>query len=128
ILSFFPSFDYSHNFFVEAEKPFLLFDLWQDKDDFVYLDPPYVPLSVSASFTSYSKENFGIADQQKLFSVFKELDRRGCKVMLSNSYCEFILDLYAGFRIETPMAIRAINSVGSKRGKIKEVLILNEFT
>jgi DNA adenine methylase len=97
------------------------------KGDFVYMDPPYVPLSTTASFTSYTRDCFDENAQKKLFSVFKELDNRGCKIMLSNSHCEFILDLYKGYRIETIMAIRAINCVGAKRGKIKEVLVMNTF-
>jgi DNA adenine methylase len=99
-----------------------------EKDDFIYIDPPYVPLSLTASFTSYTKENFGPEEQRRLLEVIKELDKRGCKVLLSNSHCDFILDLYKDFKIETIMANRAINSVGSKRGKIKEVLIMNNFS
>jgi DNA adenine methylase len=97
------------------------------RGDLVYLDPPYVPLSTTASFTSYTRDCFDEAAQKALFSVFQKLDRRGCKVMLSNSYCDFILDLYKDYRIETIMAIRAINCVGAKRGKIKETLVLNSF-
>ncbi len=97
------------------------------RGDLVYMDPPYVPLSTTASFTSYTRDCFDEAAQKALLSVFQELDRRGCKVMLSNSYCDFILDLYKEYRIETIMAIRAINCVGAKRGKIKEVLVLNRF-
>ena len=95
------------------------------KDDFIYLDPPYVPLSETASFTSYTKENFEPDDQRKVLEIFKQLDKKQCKILLSNSYCDFILDLYKDFKIETIMANRAINSDGSKRGKIKEVLIIH---
>jgi len=97
-----------------------------EKDDFIYFDPPYVPISETASFTSYTKDNFGPEDQRKLFRVFKELDERRCKIILSNSYCEFILDLYRDYHIEIIEANRAINSDGTKRGKIKEVLIFND--
>ena len=96
-----------------------------NKSDFVYFDPPYHPLSQTANFTSYSKENFGKKSQTELFNVFKTLDERGCKLLLSNSYNKFILELYHDYRIEFLNAKRAINSVASKRGKIKEVLILN---
>ncbi len=95
------------------------------KDDFVYLDPPYYPITKTANFTSYTKNNFSEQDQIRLVEVFGELDKRGCKVMLSNSYCEFILDLYSDYRIELVQAKRAINSDAKKRGAIKEVLILN---
>ena len=98
---------------------------YAEKGDFVYLDPPYVPISESANFTSYTKENFGKNDQFKLFEVFKTLDERGCKVMLSNSYSEFILDLYKDYRINTLRAKRSINSDPNNRGEIKELLITN---
>jgi DNA adenine methylase len=93
--------------------------------DFVYLDPPYYPLSDTALFTSYTKENFGKESQVQLHEVFKQLDERGCKLLLSNSYCDFILDLYKDYKIITIKAKRAINSDSSKRGFINEVLIMN---
>ncbi|NVM17833.1 MAG: DNA adenine methylase [Candidatus Lokiarchaeota archaeon] len=96
-----------------------------EKDDFVYLDPPYYPLSDTALFTSYTKNNFDESSQIKLFEVFKELNRRGCNIMLNNSYSEFILDLYKDFKIVTLRAKRNINSNSLKRGFINEVLILN---
>ncbi|GAH67740.1 unnamed protein product, partial [marine sediment metagenome] len=98
-----------------------------EKGDFVYFDPPYVPISESANFTSYTKDNFGKEDQIKLFNIFKVLDERGCKVMVSNSFNEFILNLYKDYKIKILQAKRAINSDASKRGKIDEVLIVNEF-
>ena len=100
---------------------------YAEKDDFVYFDPPYHPLSDTANFTSYTKDNFGKESQIKLRDVFKTLDERGCKVMLSNSYNDFVLDLYEEFRIITLNAKRAINSDASKRGEIKEILVLNNY-
>lgn len=96
-----------------------------EENDFVYFDPPYQPLSETANFTSYTKEGFTQEVQIQLSEVFRELDRKGCKIMLSNSYNKLILELYQKFRIITVNAKRAINSVASKRGEIKEVLILN---
>ena len=96
-----------------------------EKDDFIYFDPPYVPISSSSNFTSYTKDNFGREDQIKLLDVFKALDERGCKVMLSNSYNDFILDLYKGYKINILQAKRAINSDAKKRGEIRELLITN---
>ena len=96
-----------------------------EKNDFVYLDPPYYPLSDTALFTSYTKKNFDRSSQIKLYEVFKELDNRKCNIMLNNSYSEFILDLYKDFKIVTLKAKRNINSNSQKRGLIKEVLILN---
>ena len=95
------------------------------KGDFIYFDPPYFPISRSANFTSYTKENFGEEMQQLLFTIFDQLDKKGCKVMLSNSHNEFILELYAEYNINTLKATRAINSDASKRGKINELLITN---
>ena len=94
-------------------------------NSFIYMDPPYVPISETSNFTSYTKENFGIEEQKKLKDVLDKLTERGSKVLLSNSYCNFILDLYSDYRIETVNAKRAINSDASKRGAIKEVLIMN---
>ncbi|MFX1447628.1 MAG: DNA adenine methylase [Promethearchaeota archaeon] len=96
-----------------------------EEGDFIYLDPPYFPLSDTALFTSYTKNSFNRSSQIKLFEVFEELDKRGCKIILSNSYSEFILDLYKDFRIVTLKAKRNINSNSHKRGLINEVLILN---
>ena len=98
-----------------------------EKGDFVYLDPPYHPISSTAYFTSYTRKNFGKESQEKLFNIFKKLDEWGCKVMLSNSHEKFILDLYKDYKIITIQAKRAINSVASRRGKIKEALILNNY-
>jgi len=97
------------------------------RNDLVYFDPPYHPLSETANFTSYTKDNFGKDSQVKLREVFKKLDDRGCKVMLSNSYNDFVLDLYQDFKIVTLSAKRAINSNASRRGEIKEILVLNNF-
>jgi len=96
------------------------------KGDFVYFDPPYHPLNkTTAKFTSYHKDSFTEEDQLKLRDVFVELDKRGCYLMLSNSYTPFIDDIYKKYRRETVMANRAINCKATGRGKIKELLILN---
>ncbi|MDX2271866.1 MAG: DNA adenine methylase [Cyanobacteriota bacterium] len=91
--------------------------------DFVYLDPPYHPLSPTSSFTSYSRYTFAEAEQIRLRNVMQELTSRRVKVMLSNSDCQFIRELYQGFHIHTIFAGRAINSQAKGRGKISEVLI-----
>ncbi|MHA1340181.1 MAG: DNA adenine methylase [Promethearchaeota archaeon] len=98
---------------------------YAEKGDFVYFDPPYFPISDTAYFTSYTKDNFTKEDQEKLFDVYRELDKRGCYCMLSNSYNEFILELYKDYKIIQVSAKRAINSVASKRGEITESLIIN---
>lgn len=96
------------------------------KNDFIYFDPPYHPLSDTSSFTSYTKEDFDKKAQKKLCDIFKILDLRKCKLMLSNSYHEFIEDLYGDFIIKELGEKRAINSNASKRGEIKVSLILND--
>jgi DNA adenine methylase len=92
-------------------------------DDFVYLDPPYHPLSSTSNFTAYSREAFSPKDQIRLKEVFTELASQGVKVMSSNSDCEFIRELYRDFKIYPILASRLINSKASKRGRISEVLI-----
>ncbi|MBB6444033.1 DNA adenine methylase [Bacillus benzoevorans] len=96
-----------------------------EKGDFVYFDPPYDPLSDTSSFTSYSLDGFRKEDQIRLRDTFAELDKKGCKVLLSNSATDFIKDIYSDFHIEIVSATRNINSVASKRGKIDEVLVMN---
>jgi DNA adenine methylase len=93
--------------------------------DFVYFDPPYFPLSETSNFTSYARDDFGEYEQRKLALVFSEMDRRGCRVMLSNSDTPFVRELYQNYRIETVTARRVINSAKSKRGAISEVVVLN---
>jgi DNA adenine methylase len=93
--------------------------------DFVYLDPPYEPISRTSNFTSYAEEGFTPRDQERLRDVFVELDRRGCKLMLSNSTAPLILDLYKKFRIDRVSAARAISCDTAKRGPIDEVVVRN---
>jgi DNA adenine methylase len=98
------------------------------KGDFIYFDPPYYPVSKTASFTSYNKESFLDKEQIELRDVFVSLKKRGCFVMLSNSDTPFINKIYSGFKgikINKVQAGRAINSDGTKRGKISEVLVNN---
>ncbi|OAT87150.1 DNA adenine methylase [Desulfotomaculum copahuensis] len=92
---------------------------------FVYLDPPYHPLSGTARFTSYTADCFGEKDQRRLAEVFRELDRRGCRVMLSNSDTEFVRELYPAYNITTVMARRAINCRADGRGLITELVVRN---
>lgn len=98
------------------------------KGDFVYFDPPYHPISKTAAFTAYTSQGFGEKEQIELRDTFLELSKRGCFVMLSNSDAPFINEIYSkfkGIRISKVEAGRAINSKGSGRGKIKEVLVTN---
>ncbi|MEH2284904.1 MAG: DNA adenine methylase [Nostoc sp.] len=92
-------------------------------DDFIYFDPPYYPVSETSYFTAYSRYRFAEEQQVQLKDVFEKLADRGVKVMLSNSDCEFIRNLYRSFNIYTISASRAINSNAKKRGKITELLV-----
>lgn len=93
------------------------------KGDFVYIDPPYD--QINASFTSYTEEGFGHDEQIRLARVFKELDKKGVKVMLSNHNTQLINELYKGYSIHVIEAKRNINANGKKRGKVEEVIITN---
>ncbi len=95
------------------------------KGDFVYFDPPYYPLKKGASFTTYTKDNFLEKEQIELSEVFKKLDKKGCKVMLSNSDTELIKSLYKDYNVSFVKATRMINCNGQNRGKINEVVITN---
>jgi len=94
-------------------------------DDFIYFDPPYYPLSETSSFTSYQKNNFLDKEQKRLAKVFKKLDKKNCKVMLSNSDTDLIRDLYNGYNIKVVKAKRMISCKGKGRGAINELVIRN---
>ena len=96
--------------------------------DFIYFDPPYYPLNPTSSFTAYTAKGFFDKEQIELRDTFVKLHERGCFVMLSNSDTPFINELYSGLEgvsVNKIIAGRAINSKGSKRGKINEVLVTN---
>jgi DNA adenine methylase len=101
--------------------------------DFIYIDPPYAPLSSTARFTAYTAAGFGPEDQVRLRDLVVDLARRGCDVLLSNSTAEEIRELYvddrraraAGLRAHEVPARRAINARASMRGPVMEYLITN---
>jgi DNA adenine methylase len=93
------------------------------KNDLVYFDPPYHPISTTSSFTDYSG-SFGEKEQLRLRDYFKELDEKGVYVILSNSSSDFIKEIYKDFQIDEVLCSRNINSKGDKRGKISELLII----
>lgn len=99
-----------------------------EKGDFIYLDPPYQPLSPTSNFTSYTKDSFSEDDQRTLSKVFNELAKKKCYLMLSNSYTPLIEGLYNGYYMEKVHAKRMISCKGKGRGAIKEVLILHDPT
>ncbi|MDO8673609.1 MAG: DNA adenine methylase [Dehalococcoidia bacterium] len=93
--------------------------------DFIYFDPPYDPVSRTASFTGYTANLFRDEDQCGLAIVYAALTERGCLCMLSNSYTPLVLGLYRDYRVEVVQASRAINSKADGRGSVKEVVVLN---
>ena len=95
------------------------------KGAFVYLDPPYDPVSETSSFTGYSKSGFTRDDQIRLRECCDDLNKRGIKFMLSNSETDFIKEQYAAYRIKIVQAKRAVNSDSTKRGEVNEVLVRN---
>ena len=107
-------------------------DKFVNSQSFVYFDPPYRPISSTASFNSYSEDTFGDESQLRLANFFERLHKKGAKLILSDSDPKhtnpddnFFEDAYRKFRIERVFAKRNINSSGSKRGAISELLIMN---
>lgn len=118
------------NFFNESKIKILNGDFKDavstaDTGDFVYFDPPYVPVTPTSDFTSYTSDGFSIADQKRLRDLFFDLDKKGVNVMLSNSDVELVHELYKGANIHLVQANRFINSKSDKRGKVGEVIITN---
>ncbi|SFP13055.1 DNA adenine methylase [Hydrogenimonas thermophila] len=95
------------------------------KEDFIYLDPPYVPLNTTSSFTAYTDKGFDDDMQFRLKEFCDYINSIGAYFMLSNSYTDFILNLYKDYNIKIVMANRAINCKGDGRDKIKEVVVVN---
>lgn len=91
--------------------------------DFAYFDPPYVPLSATSSFTSYTHDGFDHAAQVRLRDVALELKRRGVRVLVSNSSAPLVRELYQRFELKEVRAARPVNSKASGRGKLVELLI-----
>jgi len=98
------------------------------KGDFIYFDPPYQPLSKTASFTDYNSRGFPFEEQERLARLFTRLSKKGVCVMLSNSKVAEIEDLYAGFTIDTVDAKRFINCNGERRKGIQEIIVTNYAT
>ena len=96
-----------------------------ESGDFIYFDPPYDPVSSTASFTSYYVDKFDQAEQIRLKETVDELNQRGCYILLSNAHTDFIRDLYSDYQQVKVAANRSINSVATKRGSVEEVLIKN---
>jgi len=102
------------------------------KNSFVYFDPPYRPVSKTASFTAYSQHEFGDKQQTELAAMFSQLDKQGALLMLSNSDPKnnnskdnFFDELYKDFNLQRILAKRMINSNAAKRGAVNEIVVTN---
>lgn len=93
--------------------------------DLVYFDPPYIPLSETSSFTSYTHEGFSYEDQVRLRNTVRDLTRRGVNVILSNSSSPLVEDLYQEFNLHYVDASRTNGAKPTSRGKIKEIIVTN---
>ena len=99
------------------------------KGAFIYFDPPYHPISDTSSFTGYSIDGFGEAEQIRLKKLCDNLTERGCQILVSNSSADLIREIYSDpkYEIVEVKASRAINAVASRRGRINELLIHNRY-
>lgn len=95
------------------------------KEDFVYFDPPYQPVSATANFTGYTNSGFSFHDQVTLGEWFRELDKRGCRVLLSNSDVEKVREIYAGYGLQEVEALRAISCKADRRKGHTELIVSN---
>lgn len=91
--------------------------------DFIYLDPPYIPIRQYSDFKRYTKEQFRESDQYKLAQIYNDLIALGTYPILSNSYSELTLDLYMQHHIEIIFVSRNINHEGTGRNPIPEILV-----
>ena len=101
----------------------LLSDL--PEKSFVYLDPPYHPISESSNFTGYIQGGWNVDEQIRLRNVCNSLNERGIQFLLSNSATPLIEELYSEYNMKKVRATRSVNSISSKRGQVDEYLIYN---
>jgi DNA adenine methylase len=111
-----------------SQKDFIYCANEAKEGDFVYFDPPYIPVSQTSNFTTYSGSGFSLEDQEKLVDVFSKLTEKGVMVLYSNSYSDQVRDLFDGVDgavLNTVSASRFINCNGSGRGPVLEYAITN---
>ncbi len=95
--------------------------------DFVYFDPPYVPVSDTSYFVSYAKNGFSMEDQKDLAQTFASLVSKGVSVLLSNSDTEWVREQYADFHIKEVLANRMVNARSDRRGPVTELLVIGGY-
>lgn len=91
--------------------------------DFIYFDPPYIPLSETSAFTSYTHEGFSYDEQVRLRDTVRTLSQRGVYVMVSNSSSPLVEELYQEFDVHHVQATRTNGAASSSRGKISEIIV-----
>ncbi|MGN6349191.1 MAG: DNA adenine methylase [Candidatus Nitrosocosmicus sp.] len=96
-----------------------------ERDDFVYFDPPYFPISKTSKFTDYTKESFGLFEHNELAKEFERLNNIGATVILSNSNSEYIKSLYKKYDIIKIKSLRNINCDPKKRKDHYDLMILS---
>lgn len=127
--------DFRHNDFFEISKILIDTEIVNQDfadaivnascGDFVYFDPPYIPLTTTSSFTSYHSAGFGIDQQKKLATVMSELKNSGVKAICSNSDTHLTREIYSAHRIDTILAPRMVSASAAGRGNISELVIKN---
>lgn len=95
-----------------------------EPSDFVYVDPPYIPVSRTANFTAYTDKSFSLEHQKQLADHVASLAEGGTRVLVSNAEHPHVRELYADHKIVAVKARRSINSRGDRRGRVGEVLVL----
>jgi DNA adenine methylase len=93
--------------------------------DFVYLDPPYIPIDSTSSFTSYHADGFGLSDQKRIAQKMSDLKKSGIKAMCSNSDTPLTREVYKELNFKTIQAPRMLSAKASGRGNISELVITN---
>jgi len=105
-----------------------------DENTFLYFDPPYRPISKTASFTSYTKDGFDEQDLKNLFDLYYRLNEKHCLLMMSNSGRggtpdeDYIEAMFHQFDVDEVKATRAINSKGNSRGAVNEIIVKNALS
>ncbi len=97
------------------------------KNDLIFLDPPYLPISKYSDFKRYTKEQFYLGDHKKLANLFEELHKKGCYLILTNSTSSEVIKLYKKFNIKIFNTKRNINSKGNLRTG-KDIIVTNYET
>jgi DNA adenine methylase len=95
------------------------------RGDFIYFDPPYVPMQVTSSFTSYQAGGFGLDSQRELADLMFALKDRGVKALASNSSAELCYEMFKGHNLLEIQAPRMVSATSAGRGSIKELVIMN---